>query len=59
MKIRRFRIGDEAALFRVYFSAIHDVASRDYTPEQVEAWARRTSTRTYGPIEFGGFAPSS
>lgn len=39
MEIRRFRIGDEAALFRVYFSAIHDVASRDYTPEQVEAWA--------------------
>lgn len=39
MDIRLFRWGDEAALFRVYFSAIHDVASRDYTAEQVEAWA--------------------
>lgn len=39
MNIRRFRIGDEAALFRVFFSAVHDTASRDYTPEQVEAWA--------------------
>src|SRR5436190_9871969 len=39
MKIRRFRLGDEAALFRVYFTAIHEVASRDYSPEQVEAWA--------------------
>ena len=39
MKIRRFRFGDEAALFRVYFTAIHEVASHDYSPEQVEAWA--------------------
>ena len=39
MEIRRFRLGDEAALFRVYFTAIHGVASRDYSPEQIEAWA--------------------
>ena len=39
MEIRRFRPGDEAALFNVYFTAIHGVASRDYSPEQVEAWA--------------------
>ncbi|GAB3074028.1 GNAT family N-acetyltransferase [Bordetella muralis] len=39
MKIRRFRQGDEAALFRVYFTAIHDVAAGDYSSEQVEAWA--------------------
>lgn len=39
MEIRRFRLGDEAALFRVYFTAIHEVASRNYSPEQVEAWA--------------------
>lgn len=39
MKIRRFSPGDEAALFNVYFSAIHDIASRDYTKEQIYAWA--------------------
>ncbi|MFJ2989593.1 GNAT family N-acetyltransferase [Collimonas sp. NPDC087041] len=39
MEIRRFKIGDEAALFRVFFSAIHGIASRDYTPDQIEAWA--------------------
>lgn len=39
MMIRRFRIGDEIALFRVFYSAIHDTASRDYTQEQVDAWA--------------------
>lgn len=39
MELRRFRKGDEAALFHVYFSAIHEIASRDYTHEQTEAWA--------------------
>ncbi|CAL62586.1 Putative acetyltransferase [Herminiimonas arsenicoxydans] len=39
MEIRRFKTGDEPALFRVFFSAIHVIASRDYTREQIEAWA--------------------
>ncbi|MDM0069661.1 GNAT family N-acetyltransferase [Variovorax sp. J31P207] len=39
MEIRRFRLGDEAALFRVYFTAIHEIASGDYSPEQLDAWA--------------------
>lgn len=39
MHLRRFVIGDEAALWNVYHSAIHQVASRDYTEEQVNAWA--------------------
>lgn len=39
MQIRRFRVGDEASLFRVYFSAVHLLASRDYSAEQVQAWA--------------------
>lgn len=41
MKIRRFRNGDELALFHVFLSSIHDIASRDYTPEQIEAWASK------------------
>ncbi|MCP1727424.1 putative acetyltransferase [Natronospira proteinivora] len=39
MHIRRFRIGEERELFGVFHSAIHRVASRDYTPEQINAWA--------------------
>lgn len=39
MMIRQFIKGDEIALFRVFFSAVHEVASRDYTTEQVNAWA--------------------
>lgn len=39
MIIRPFRIGDEPSLLEVYRSAIHQVAIRDYTREQVKAWA--------------------
>jgi putative acetyltransferase len=39
MEVRRFKIGDELALFSVFFSAIHGIASRDYTRAQLEAWA--------------------
>lgn len=39
MMIRQFITGDEIALFRVFFSAVHKIASRDYTAEQVNAWA--------------------
>ena len=39
MLIRRFQFGEDRALFEVYYSAIHLVASRDYTPEQINAWA--------------------
>lgn len=37
--IRRWRPGEAPALFAVYVSAIHLVASQHYTPEQVQAWA--------------------
>jgi len=37
--LRDFRPGDEPALRAVYQSAIREVARRDYTQEQVDAWA--------------------
>ena len=39
MLIRAFQPGDEPALFRVFHSAIHRVARRDYTQAQIQAWA--------------------
>lgn len=38
-RIRRYNPGEESALFNVYFTAIHLVASREYSPEQIQAWA--------------------
>jgi putative acetyltransferase len=37
--IRRYRPDDAAALWGVYYSAIHHVATADYSLEQVCAWA--------------------
>ena len=39
MKVRRYNNGDEIALFRVFLSSVHTIASNYYTPEQIEAWA--------------------
>jgi len=39
VRIRLFRAGDELALHDVFYSAVHDVASRHYSAEQIEAWA--------------------
>ena len=39
MIIRPFREGEEGALRQVFRSAVHGTASRDYRPDQVEAWA--------------------
>ncbi len=39
MHIREFQPGDEAGLHSVFLSAVHEIASRDYTPEQIQAWA--------------------
>ncbi|MFL5306385.1 MAG: GNAT family acetyltransferase [Polyangia bacterium] len=39
LTVREFRDGDEGALYAVFHSAVHGVAVRDYTPEQLAAWA--------------------
>lgn len=38
MHLREFRLGDELSLRDVFHSAIHELAIRDYTLEQVDAW---------------------
>lgn len=39
LTIRPFRSGDESPLRAVYASAIHEIARRDYTQAQLDAWA--------------------
>lgn len=39
MRIRAMQAGEEAALFKVYCSAIRLVAAQDYSPAQIAAWA--------------------
>ena len=37
--IRPYEAGDAAALRRIFYSAVHQTASADYTPRQCAAWA--------------------
>jgi putative acetyltransferase len=39
LRIRDFQIGDEMRLHEVFRTAVHRVASADYTPQQIDAWA--------------------
>jgi putative acetyltransferase len=39
--VRRYQGGEESTLFEVYYSAVHLIASQDYTPAQIQAWAPR------------------
>ena len=41
-KVRDFRIGDESALYAVFYSAIHEIASQHYAPNQIDAWAPKS-----------------
>lgn len=39
MLIRNFRSGDEPLLRAVFHASVHQLAARNYTPEQRDAWA--------------------
>jgi len=55
--IRRCRPGEEAALFEIYYSAIHLLASRDYSPEQIQAWAPRDLDQGLWATRIRGIHP--
>src|SRR5512139_3557853 len=57
MIIRDFRIGDEMALHAVFFSAIRQTASRDYSREQIEAWAPEVFDRDVWTQRMRGIRP--
>ncbi len=39
MQIRPYRTGEEAELRQLFHAAVHQTASRHYSPQQCEAWA--------------------
>ena len=55
--LRDFRPGDEPALRAVFGSAIHEVAIRDYTQAQVDAWAPRVFDAALWAQRMQGIAP--
>lgn len=39
MNIRRYRKGDVPAMARLFYDTVHGVCAKDYTKEQLDAWA--------------------
>ena len=38
-EIREYRLGDEVAIYQLFHDTVHHVNSKDYTQEQLDAWA--------------------
>ncbi len=45
MRIRVATIGDAVEISRLHKSTIRTINSRDYSPEDIEVWSKRTNTR--------------
>jgi putative acetyltransferase len=57
MNIRRFELGDESALLDVFHSSIHLVAARDYTEQQLSAWAPDSLDQGLWALHMQALAP--
>lgn len=57
IELRNFRVGDEPQLRFVFESAIHEVAIRDYSQAEVDAWAPRTFDPALWARRMQGIAP--
>jgi len=55
--LRAFTPGDAPALRAVFMSAIHELAIRDYTPAQVDAWAPRSYDTAAWAGRMAGLRP--
>ncbi|MBK6853905.1 MAG: GNAT family N-acetyltransferase [Burkholderiales bacterium] len=57
VSIRRYRHGEEPQLFNVYYSAVHLVACRDYSNEQIQTWAPQDLDRETWTARIRGINP--
>lgn len=55
--IREYRADDAPALRAVYFSAIREVAAKDYSPKQIAAWAPETYDPSRWAARMAGISP--
>jgi putative acetyltransferase len=39
MKLRTYEIGDTAEIMDLFYNTVHEINIRDYTKEQIDAWA--------------------
>ena len=37
--VRKFNLGDENAIYQLFYDAVHEINKQDYTSEQLDVWA--------------------
>ncbi|KTD03700.1 Acyl-CoA N-acyltransferase [Legionella geestiana] len=47
IQVRRYQDGDANFLIKIYYNTIHTVNAKDYTEQQIEAWAPWSSVQDY------------
>ena len=52
MRIRRVKRADISQISCLYYETVHRVNSRDYSPEQIDAWAPRIHSDTFWQRRF-------
>lgn len=57
VKLRDFRIGDEPALYAVFYSAVHEIACQHYAPDQIAAWAPESPDMAIWTKRMQGIRP--
>ena len=57
MQIRRYAPGDTETLWQLVFNTVHKINSRDYTPEQVNAWIPKEMDKSWWENEFSDKLP--
>lgn len=57
MQIRAFREGDEGELFKIFHSSIHGLAGKDYSEEQIKAWAPKNLDQDVWLNRMQGISP--
>ena len=57
MHIRKYQAGEEEELWNLFFHTIHTVNCRDYTEEQVQAWAPNEADKEKWRQRIAGMNP--
>ena len=51
IKIRKYKEADAESLAQIYYDTIHKICSKDYTKEQIEAWAPKSCLELTGQTD--------
>lgn len=57
MQIRPYQAGEERELWQLFYHTIHAVNARDYTPEQLAAWAPSEIDHDQWRVRIAGMNP--